>query len=67
MKGGEGSQVGKRLEKLLPAKFQQAGNSQPDLKQRASPLVFMDVHYTTVDVHAASLEMEKKTTKHISK
>ncbi|MEQ2158230.1 hypothetical protein GOODEAATRI_010141 [Goodea atripinnis] len=55
MKGGQRSQVGEGLEKLLPAQLQQAGHSQPDLEQRASPLVLMDVHDTTVNIHAASL------------
>lgn len=48
----------KGLEELLPAELQQAGHRQPDLKQRASPLVLMDVHNTAVDVHAASLGTE---------
>lgn len=54
--GGEGHEVGKGLEEPLPAQLQQAGHRKPDLKQRASSLVLMDIHYTTVDVHTASLE-----------
>ncbi|KAF3859184.1 hypothetical protein F7725_021583 [Dissostichus mawsoni] len=47
--------MGKGLEELLPAELQQAGPSQPDLKQRASSLVLMDVHHTTVDPIMATL------------
>lgn len=47
--------MGKGLEELLPAELQQAGPSQPDLKQRASSLVLVDVHHAAVDVHTASL------------
>lgn len=47
--------MGKSLEQLLPAQLQQARHSQPDLKQRASSLVLMDVHHATMDVHAAGL------------
>lgn len=50
--------MGESLEEPLPAKLQEAGHRQPDLKQGASPLVLKNVHHAAMDVHAASLEME---------
>lgn len=63
--GGQLSQLGVGLEQTLPAQLQQAGHHQPDLKQGASPLVLVDVHHTTVDVHAASLTGEKITIRNL--
>lgn len=51
----EAGQVREGREQPLPGQFQQAGHHQPDLKQGASPFVLMDVHHSSVDVHAAGL------------
>lgn len=49
-----------RFEQFFPAELQQARYHQPDLKQRASPLVLVDVHHASVDVHTAGLKNQRQ-------
>lgn len=56
--GGEFRQVRESLDELLPTQLQEVGNREPDLKERASSFVLVNVDNAAMDVHAASLGMQ---------